>query len=539
MKILGLGGSSHDFSACLVIDGEVKVAIEEERITRKKHSINNVNGLFRCHAVDYCLEHESMTIDDVDIIVGNDIIDPKYYAKYDKKIKLMNHHLSHAASAYYCSSFKESAVLVIDGFGSSIDGEKHETITTYFGSNGVLEKIDHTAGTVNRQKNYPIFENSLGAFYLTVTRAIGFDFLQEGKTMGLSAYGDDSLVEAFSQFYIYEDNTFKMSFENMHNLEKYIEKSLLNLEKDEAFIVKANIAFALQKHLEKVVIMICNHIYKQTKCDNLSLAGGVALNSVANFKILQETPFKQIFIQAGAGDNGTSIGSALYAYYNNTDKPYEKSNRLFTPYLGKEYSQEEIYKIILESGVNFKFLGSNESAKTAAQLISEGKIIGIFNGKSEFGPRALGNRSILADPRNPRMKDLINERIKHREHFRPFAPAVLEEKQSQYFDMHHESYYMLMVPQVHESKRNHIPSVTHVDGSGRVQTVSKLLNPNFHSIITEFEKITGIPVILNTSFNDNGEPIVESPKDAINCFKSIDLDYLVIGDYLLYKEEQL
>lgn len=535
MKVLGLGGSSHDFSACLVIDGEVKVAIEEERITRKKHSINSANSLFRCHAVDYCLDYEKLKIEDIDIIVGNDIIDPRYYAKYNEKIKLMNHHLSHAASAYFCSNFDESAVLVIDGFGSLLEGNQHETITTYFGKDNKLEKIECIKGRVDRTKENPLFENSLGAFYLTVTRAIGFDFLQEGKTMGLSAYGDDSLVEEFYKFYSYRNNEFKITFEDMQNLEKYIEKRLFNLEGDEAFRIKANIAYALQKHLEKIIVIICNNLYEKTKCDKLSLAGGVALNSVANFKILQKTPFKQIFIQAGAGDNGTAIGSALYEFHNNSGNSYKKNNRLFSPYLGKEYSHEEISVSVQESGLNFKFFKSNEINKITAQLISEGNIIGIFNGKSEFGPRALGNRSILADPRDPSMKDSINKRIKHREDFRPFAPAILEEKQSQYFDMLHESYYMLMVPQVHKEKSKIIPSVTHVDGSGRVQTVSKLLNPNFHSIITEFEKITNVPIVLNTSFNDNGEPIVESPKDAINCFKSIDLDYLVIGNYLIYK----
>lgn len=542
MKILGLGGSSHDFSACLLIDGEIKYAIEEERISRIKHSLDVGNKLFRCRAVDYLLEAASLSIDDIDHIVGNDIIDPRYYIKYNHRINLINHHLAHAASAFYCSPFEEAAILVIDGFGSAIDnmGEEYETITYYVGKKTEISELKKIAGSVSRKELYPSFQNSLGAFYLAITRAIGFEFLQEGKTMGLSAYGKDTYVDEFKSCYMCDSEGGFIFTEAQKEAMIAIIKEKISKAKnqDEEFQIKADIAYAGQYHLENVFVKVCNYLYKITGLKNICLAGGVALNSVANFKIIEKTPFEHIFVQAAAGDNGTSIGSALYAYYNifndkETVRQCDKS--IFTPYLGKKYEENSIKEVLNKYGDRIEIISTEDILRDTAELLAQGKILGFFNGRSEIGPRALGNRSILANPRIEGMKDTINARIKHREPFRPFAPIVLEERQEDYFHLKNESYYMLLVPPILKEKQQEIPSVTHVDGSGRVQTVSNKLNPKLHSLLTIFNEITGTPILLNTSFNDNGEPIVESPEDAIKCFLNIDLDYLVLEEYLLKK----
>ncbi|WP_245850844.1 carbamoyltransferase family protein [Paenibacillus herberti] len=395
------------------------------------------------------------------------------------------------------------------------------------------------SGHLDRLGEKPIFENSLGAFYLTLTRGLGFKFLQEGKTMGLAAYGQDTYVDEFSQFYecSAETGSYKLTREHISLMNTFIDRILSAATNDhDLFQRKANLAYAGQYHTEDAIIKLCRYLYKKTKVDTLCLAGGVALNSVANYKILEHTPFKKIFVQPAAGDAGTAIGSALYGNFIIGDQPWQPANSFFSPYLGKTYSNDDVedalnrYKDVITVEEPVDLFGM------VSKKIAEGNIIGFFHGQSEIGPRALGNRSILADPRNPDMKDTINLRIKHREPFRPFAPIILEEHQTQYFAMEHPSHYMLFVPPIHDAKHEVIPSVTHYDGTGRVQTISQKINPVLHGLLEAFYKETGVPVLLNTSFNDNEEPIVESPMDAVKCFLTIDLDYLVLEKYIIRKK---
>lgn len=541
MKVLGLGGSNHDFAACLVIDGQVKAAIEEERITRIKHSLGLGLKAVRCRSADYVLEAHGLTIDDVDCIVGNDILDPKFYEKYKDKIHLMNHHLAHACSSYYVSGFNNSAVLVIDGYGSPVQGEEaqNETVSFYWAKDKNIELIHNVSGHLDRQGENPVFENSLGAFYLTLTRGLGFKFLQEGKTMGLAAYGQDTYVDEFFQFYdcSAETGSYKLTREHIRLMDTFMDRILSAASNEQdLFQRKADLAYAGQYHIETAMIKLCLYLYEQTKVDTLCLAGGVALNSVANYKILEHTPFKRIFIQPAAGDAGTAIGSALYGNFIIGDKHWQPLDKPFSPYLGKAYSHDDIEEALNRYKDAITIEKPDDLFGVISQKIAEGNIVGFFHGQSEIGPRALGNRSILADPRNPGMKDTINLRIKHREPFRPFAPIVLEEHQKQYFATDHPSHYMLFVPPIHEAKHEVIPSVTHYDGTGRVQTISQKINPVIHGLLEAFYKETGVPVLLNTSFNDNEEPIVESPMDAVKCFLTIDLDYLVLEEYILRKK---
>ncbi|WP_026011075.1 carbamoyltransferase family protein [Paenibacillus sp. OSY-SE] len=538
MKVLGLGGSTHDLSASIAIDGDILCAIEEERITRVKHSINLGLRSFRCRAGDYCMEAAGVSIKDLDLIIGNDILDPNYYYKYKNNIMLINHHLSHAASSYYLSGFDEAACLVVDGYGSQVSEMDHETTTMYHIKGKDFTPIKKSSGLVDKEHDLHLYYNSIGGFYSVVTKALGFGFLQEGKTMGLAAYGCDKYVNEFSEFYNLTNNM-DFIFERRDHvaIKQFISNVLSNeMDEEKIFLEKANLAYALQHHCEVVLIQLCNELYRKTKTRNLCIAGGVALNSVANYKILQNTPFSNIFIPPACGDAGTALGSALYGYYNILNQNYTPLKRLFSPYLGKAYTEHEIDTSILKNNELIHAEKPFDLNLEVAKLLSNGNIIGYFHGKSEIGPRALGNRSILADARNPDMKNTINRRIKHREIFRPFAPIILEEKQELYFAMKHPSYYMLFVPPVLEHCRSELPSVTHYDGTGRVQTINKNINPNLHDLLTKFESLTGTPVLLNTSFNDNNEPIVESPDNALSCFLKIDLDYLVLGEYLISKK---
>ncbi|WP_442602799.1 carbamoyltransferase family protein [Paenibacillus sp. KN14-4R] len=538
MRILGLGGSVHDFSASLLEDGNLTVAIEDERINRVKHSLQIDMSQYPYKAYNYCLDARNIQISDVDLIVGNSILDKAYFQDLEDKVILINHHLAHAASTFFPSPFEDAAILVIDGCGSYEDDIFVETTTYYYGTGTEINEIKKDCGKVFNKEPHIQSENSIGFFYDIVSQSIGFSGFTQGKTMGLAPFGTDKYVNDFYRFYSIDDNgTFIQNRKQLKVLRWFITQTLASLKnrKEEQLQEMADFAYAVQYHLEKIVIVACNQLYNKTESENLCLAGGVALNSVANRKILSETPFKNIFIQPAAGDAGTSIGSALYGHHVLLKQPRLKANRLFSPYLGREYSNNEILYVLDCYKDRIKWEKLSDPSRETAKLLSEGKIIAWHQGRSEIGPRSLGNRSILADARNKDMKDIINSRIKHREMFRPFAPIVLEEKQGDYFELEHPSYYMLLVPNVRKEKQELIPSVTHVDGTGRVQTVSKKLTPPLYSLLTEFEKITGVPVLLNTSFNDNGEPIVESPEDSIRCFLSIDLDCLILHDYIIEK----
>lgn len=489
---------------------------------------------YKCKAGEYCLKAANLKLEDIDLIIGNDFLHPFYFTKYKNDIVLINHHLAHASSAFFPSNFKESAILVADGCGSKDELGQHETITYYYGIDNSIKELKKNYGFSSKPTTL-LVENSLGAFYSEVTRELGFGIRNEGKTMGLAPYGNDVLVKDFYQFYrVDNDGNFFQTTDQLMDMKLFIKNILSNKYKEEKFNIMANIAFAIQFHLEEIMIKLANYLYSRYPSKNLCLAGGIFLNSVMNNKILESTPFEKIFIQPAAGDAGTAIGSALYAYHVLQKSPRSDYSP-FSPYLGKKYEESEILECLINFKDKIEYEKIDNLYETVAQLLVKKNIIGWFQGSSEIGPRSLGNRSILADPRDKDMKDIINERIKHREHFRPFAPIVLMDYQKEYFSTSHPSYYMLLVSYIYEESQKKIPAVSHVDGTGRIQTVNKEFNEKLYHLLKEFHKITNVPVLLNTSFNDNGEPIVESPSDALNCFLNIDLDYLIIEDYLIKK----
>lgn len=548
MRVLGIGGSIHDFSVCLVENGNVTFSIEEERLTRVKHAFGLGPRLQRNLALNYVLDAADLSVEDIDLIIGNDFLNEVYYLRYkNKNMHLINHHLAHAASSYYLSNFDNAAILVMDGGGSSLvinDILYGETISFYYGKEKDIIELNKIRGKITKNPKKDLdsaYENSLGFLYSITSESIGFKsskgFAEPGKTMGLAPYGKSTYVKIFSEFFSYSNHgEFRQSRTQQDQLAEFIIKTLDACEsEEEKEQKKADFAYAAQYHTERIIIAICNYLYERTKCTRLCLAGGVALNSVTNYKILEQTPFKEVFVVPATGDNGTAIGAALYGYYHILKQPRIMNQKLFNPYLGIEYRDGLVIENLKKYGDRISWISADNVFKEAANLLAQGKIIGWFQGRSEIGPRALGNRSILADPRDKSMKDKINSKVKHREAFRPFAPIILEEKQSEYFSTAHPSYYMLFVPEINESKRDEIPAVTHVDGSGRLQTVSRQINKKLYQLVEAFYTLTGTPVLLNTSFNDNGEPIVETPEDAIRCFLNTDLDLLVINDFIISK----
>ena len=535
MIILGLHREPwHDTGAAILIEnkGEIKiVSVSQERLDRIKDSRASPKD-----AIEYCMnEFGIKSMDEIDLVVSDYIEVPiwnrdsittdGYHPLIGKtseshkvesmdisveKIAIVNHHQAHAASAFYASPFEESAVLVVDGRGSD-----KETQSIYVASrkNGVrlLEKSDNLG---------------LGILYATITAKIGFGILNEGKTMGLSPYGDDDSKD------IIDWN--KRRFDGVHTDYTNICGGRYELFQDIPPIsdkIQARLAYEVQNELEKGMVYLANHAKEITGSDYLCIAGGVGLNSVSNYKILQENIFKDIFIQPACSDTGIPLGCALHGYYQifKGQLPYNFKNA----YLGRNYSQDEIEKAINNLS-GYHIIHENVLEKTVDLLIKN-KVVGWFQGKSEIGPRALGSRSILMNPTIAQNKDILNAQVKHREAFRPFAPMVLEDKLSDYFVLDRPSPYMLIIAEVKENMLNKIPAVTHVDGTARVQTVSRDFNDKIYSLINMFSDRTGVPVLLNTSFNVAGEPIVETPVDAIKCFMGTGIDALCIGETLLIK----
>src|SRR3989344_2063269 len=586
MTILGLKILEHDTGAALLIDDKV-VAISQERLDRKKYS-----RTFPKESINYCLSTAGLkSIDDVDVVAIEQItmttaplIDLlKQHGWWDKiahKAIFVNHHDAHAASAFFCSPFDDAAVLVVDSAGQKTKLATGligvETETFYRGNNDGLHQITRNYAPVNQFTGWLLNFSGIGNFYSQVTYFLGFGNHEEGKTMGLAPYGKGGFISNIpeEQFlkrtaqsrYIFPsrlephpDMGLKYLFRKtsisrrsallrqLKSVVHYFSKKGLAYEKPQHFPKtpeiffenpRANkkikfpdglyteLAYWAQFYLEKVMIEYATHLHNVTKSKNLCIAGGVGLNSVANKKILDNTPFENIFIQPASGDSGLALGAALWASHQLNKNPIKW--RMDNAYLGREYGEKEIFDAVSHSGCNYKKLDNPQA--TAAKLLADEKIIGWFQGKSEYGPRALGNRSILCSPVPPGMKDRLNMQVKHRESFRPFAPACLEELVSEYFNLDCPSPFMLLIAKV---KKDNIPAITHIDRTARGQTVNEDANPKFYSLIKEFQKITGVPVVLNTSFNDSGEPIVETPEDAVRTFKSINLDALIVGDYLL------
>lgn len=538
--------ASHDAGACIVrfsTDGKVLdfVAISEERLLRKKYPYT-----FPIHSIEYCMNFYGLTeLSQIDLIVSDYFrinrwfnTGPAYNVKeydylkikfdYDpKNIITIDHHLAHAASVYYTSNFDESAILIVDGNGSDL-----QTTSFLIGNKDKINLID----TYKAQ--------GIGAVYTAVTGwVLGLGTGGEGKTMGLAPYGEkfkpvlnidgnlDGIKNDFSEFIYRLPNSDVLNQLDEKNRINPIKQSLKPCTDKKNLINEyySRIAFDVQQETERVMIHLGKEIYKKTNSKNICLAGGVALNSVANKKMFDAHDFENIFVFPACSDSGLPFGLAIWAYYN-----YEKFNNFpkrrlefKNAYTGKSYSNEYIQDIFKKFSIEYK----KTSTKEVAELLASGKIIGWFQGGSEYGPRALGHRSILTDSRKKEMKDILNLKVKHRESFRPFAPAILQEKCSEYFDMNDKSPYMLLVATV--KKPEIIPAITHVDGTARVQTVTKEENGIFYDLVTDFYKITDVPVILNTSFNDTGEPIVETPEDAIICFLNTEMDYLVLNDFIL------
>lgn len=574
MYILGISCFYHDSSACLLKDGNVIVAALEERFTRKKHDTS-----FPINAIRFCLEKEDITIKDIDyigfyekpllkaerILHQHLEVFPKSYKTFifsfpsliNEKLRIPNvikkkleykgdilfieHHLAHAASAFLTSPFQKSAILTVDGVG--------EWTTTAYGIG------DGNHIHLIKEIKFP---HSLGLLYSTITAYLGFTVNNsEYKVMGLSAYGNKN--KRTNPYYrkfkkvvdIKKDGSYQldMSYFAFHYSDRMPSPKMCKLfggpvSKKDAEMTQRHkdIAAALQMVTEEVMIKMLNYIYKVTRCKNIVLAGGVALNSVCNGKILKNTPFKKIWIQPDAGDGGTSMGVAFYIY--NTILDYKRNYILKNIYLGPEYSTEYIRHFLDKNEINYsEFKNNKELVKTTAELIFENKIIGWFREGMEWGPRALGARSILANPTNPQMKDILNFKVKHREGFRPFAPVVCKDDVLRYFDCDKPipklTDFMLMVLPIKKYFQKKIPAITHIDGSGRLQTIERSQNFLYYELIKEFGKLSGIPILINTSFNIRGEPIVCTPYDAYKCMMGTGIDYLVIDKFLIKRENNL
>ena len=549
MKILGLGGSDHDVSAAIVEDGVITCAIAEERVTRKKYGLDS--NLMYGYSRKYVLNATRNKLSDMDLIVIDEILPETAYWGIKKNILKVNHHMLHAASTFFTSGYQKAAILIVDNAGSFLEyngKEGIETITYAIGEgnnikvlNKVIGEKYHQAVNLNEspyQKGDP--DKSLGYFYKLISHYVGFDFIQrgdfyfteDGKTMGLAPYGTDRYYDDLNRFVKYkEDGQIELDLRS-GEFEEVLKEIIANGDVDE---VKRDLAYAGQKIVEDVLVWAAEYLFSITECPNLCIAGGVGLNSVANGKILRNTSFNDIYIQPASGDGGTSLGAALYGYYMHKKMPRTSKSTMTHSFLGKVYTEEEIERALVNC--DYTYYENKELYNKLGELLAQGKIVSIFQGGSEFGPRALGHRSILADPRVPEMKDILNRRVKFRENFRPFAPAVLFERQEEYFELKQYSPFMLIVAEVKKDKKKEIPSVVHIDGTARVQSVRKEATPFLYNVISAFDRITGVPVILNTSFNIKGQPIVETPQDAVECYKSTDIDCLAIGNWLLIKEK--
>ena len=517
------------------------VAISEERLIREKHPYT-----FPLHSIKYCMDHFNLkSFNEINLIVSDIIREPVWHRsgpsynvkEFDylksilkfpeKKIVQINHHLAHAASVYYTSGFKNSAILIVDGNGTDL-----ETNSFYEGKNDKIKLIDKYKG------------RGIGVVYNVITKdCLNLGTGGEGKTMGLAPFGEKGKpILDFSKVIYdgietdYSSILRRMPFSDILTLSgknriKKINIHLPKRRKSEDVLNQKwkQIAFDVQNETEKCLIHLGKEIKKRVKSNNICIAGGVALNSVANQKLFDKTKFKDIFVYPACSDAGIPFGLCIWALYNHPKFKIDKRKilKLKNAYAGITYKNDEIESTLRK----YKIKSKKTNLKDVAKYLSEGKIIGWFQNGSEYGPRALGSRSILADSRNPKMQDIVNNRVKHREGYRPFAPAVLEEDYKYFFKLKKPSPYMLLVAKVKKPKL--IPSVTHVDGTARVQTVNKKQNVIFYDLIKEFKKITGIGCILNTSFNNAGEPIVETPVDAILGIINMDMDYLVLGNRVL------
>ena len=576
MLILGLNMFHADASAAIVKDGEVVFAIAEERLNRQKHF-----GGFPALAIRACLDYVGATIYDVDhVAIGQDTdanLTKKVQYALSNPSRIMNfikmrqrkesmrdlrtlivraldadatrlrfsehhleHHIAHIASAFFCSPWEKAAGFSYDGSGDFVS-----TMTA---------RCD---GTEIEDLDRVYLPHSLGSFYTMICDFIGYrKYGDEGKVMGLAPYGKDTFCDQVARMIQKKNGSFRLNLDYFQQLgsnqgmqvkedgtvelARHFSDRMVELfgaprePYTEITQRDMDLAFAMQHCFEEVFFDLLNALHKQVPTDNIVMAGGCALNSVANGKLFDRTPFRQTWIQPAAGDEGLAIGAALHTYHSVLKQP--RRFVMKNSYLGPEYSDAQIESCLQAAGLRYRCLERQPLLDAVAEQIAAGNIVGWFQGRMEWGPRALGNRSIVAHPGLPTMKDTLNARIKQREWFRPFAPSILAERQSEYFEHDHPSPFMLHVYKIRPEKRAELCAVNHVDETGRLQTVSREENPLYYDLIRAFEKKTGIPVILNTSFNEN-EPIVCKPEEAIDCFQRTKMDVLAIGPYLILKSE--
>jgi carbamoyltransferase len=582
MNILGINSYHESASAAIVCDGRLVAACEEERFNRVKYC-----GGFPTLAVRYCMKEAGLKPSDIDhIAIGRNPYArlvrkllfgmrlPKFALKRNRdnarfsaipgtletaldcdvaslraKVHHIEHHVAHMASAFFVSPFEEAAVLSIDSLGD---------FTSCRWGTGQGNRL--------RQSGSVAFPHSLGMYYSGVSQYLGFPkFGDEYKVMGLAAYGEPEMLEAFRDIVRFDEHGNGKKFEL--NLKYFIHHSRIEAMKTASGestgrrkyfsgeMVRRfgpgrdpeepieprhrNLASSLQARLEEVYLGLLRNLAKETGARNVCLAGGVAFNCVANGKIFDCTPFERVFVHPAAGDAGLAVGAAFYVWNQVAAKP--RSFVMEHAYWGPGYSQSEIRKAVESSGAasqghQILELNEEELLNRAAAIVAGGRILGWFQGRSEWGPRALGNRSIIADPRRPDMKEILNRRIKHREIFRPFAPSILAESTGEWFEKSHPSPFMSMAYSVRPEKRGKIPAPTHVDGTGRLQTVWREANPLYWRLIKAFEKQTGVPLVVNTSFNDN-EPVVNRPEEALDCFLRTEMDAVAVGNMLLTKPQ--
>ena len=594
-SILGISAFYHDSAASILIDGEIIAAAQEERFTRKKHDAN-----YPFNAIEFVLKFAKLKLSEVDHIVFFEkpflkferlletyvAFAPKGFLSFskampiwikeklfqknllfnklkthdenfksDENIFFSEHHLSHAASAFYPSPFTEAIVLTADGVG------EWATTTVAIGKDENLDIV--------KEIHFP---HSLGLLYSAFTYYTGFKVNSgEYKLMGLAPYGSPIYVEKIMKLIdIKEDGSFRLD-QNYFNYATGLTMTNKNFEdlfgqkprdpkKNDLTQFHMDLAASIQKITEEIMIKLAKSLREEYEIENLCLAGGVALNCVANGKLFKEKIFKNIWVQPAAGDAGGSLGAALALWHTElgNKRSVQSNDQMKGSYLGDEFSQTEIENELKQLGANFVTLNYEQLIDKTAELISEENAIGWFQGRMEFGPRALGNRSIIGDPRSDSMQKILNLKVKYRESFRPFAPSILKEDVEEWFNFDGDSSYMLMVADINPKKkiemtesqkklfgidklnvkRSEIPAVTHVDYSARLQTVNRDTNSKYYDLISKFKEKTSCPVIINTSFNVRGEPIVHSPTDAFNCFMGTDLDYLVIGNCILDKTKQ-
>lgn len=555
LNIVGISALFHDAGCCLLKDGQLAAAAQEERFSRIKH-----DQRMPYHAFQYCLEAANLRLTDIDAIAYYELPDKKLERQlysglqatseeamlalspdrvnrqikemlgFEGPIHFVPHHLSHAASSFYYSGFDEAAILVADGVG--------EWATTSYGV-GKGCKID-----LFEEVHFP---HSLGLLYSTLTSYLGFRVNNgEYKVMGLAPYGKPIYKDQVRQLIeVREKGQFALNMEYFAFVDtnSMYSDRLVDLfgapprEPESEFSqVYLNIAKSIQVVLEEILIEKAHYLHEATQQENLCMAGGVALNCVANGKILQQSPFQQMFVQPASNDSGGALGAAAYTHQELTGERVQ-TERLSDAYWGPSFTPAEVKKALSGTGivVNEYVDDLPGLLKHTAQVLADGKVVGWFQGRMEFGPRALGARSIIANPMIEDMRDRVNALVKKREGFRPFAPAILLEKAQEHFDLDHESPFMLETCQVVSDL--HLPAITHVDNSARVQTVSEQSNERFQQLLQHFDALTGCPILLNTSFNVRGEPIVCTPEDALKCFVKTQIDYLVVGDYLIARED--